>query len=153
MRPTWGPSGADKTQGAPCGPHELSYLGLIWFIYWSIRIAIDNSLFVPSWQVINLSKPLPAQVFPAKYICIFELRCTSLLFHKTASIPNYTSNGQVLDQECRRCQTFNLQTEGLYWAFNLKSSKFSITRKYKPLHWLWSFLKPTCKLAKVKNAI
>ena len=28
--PTWGPSGADRTQVAPCGPHELCYLGIPW---------------------------------------------------------------------------------------------------------------------------
>ena len=27
MGPTWGPSGADRTQVAPCWPHELCYLG------------------------------------------------------------------------------------------------------------------------------
>ena len=27
LGPTWGPSGADRTQVAPCWPHELCYLG------------------------------------------------------------------------------------------------------------------------------
>ena len=27
MGPTWGPSGADRTQGAPCWPHGSCYLG------------------------------------------------------------------------------------------------------------------------------
>ena len=27
MGPTWGPSGADRTQVGPCWPHELCYLG------------------------------------------------------------------------------------------------------------------------------
>ena len=27
--PTWGPSGADRTQVGPCWPHELCYLGVI----------------------------------------------------------------------------------------------------------------------------
>ena len=27
MGPTWGPPGADRTQGAPCWPHEPCYLG------------------------------------------------------------------------------------------------------------------------------
>ena len=29
MGPTWGPSGADRTQVGPCWPHELCYLGWI----------------------------------------------------------------------------------------------------------------------------
>ena len=28
MWPTWGPPGADRTQVAPCGPHEPCYLGV-----------------------------------------------------------------------------------------------------------------------------
>ena len=32
MGPTWGPSGADRTQVAPCWPHELCYLELIGII-------------------------------------------------------------------------------------------------------------------------
>ena len=30
MGPTWGPSGADRPQWAPCWPHELCYLGWYW---------------------------------------------------------------------------------------------------------------------------
>ena len=33
MGPSWGPSGADKTQVGPCWPHELCYLGCV--IRWS----------------------------------------------------------------------------------------------------------------------
>ena len=29
MGPSWGPSGADRTQAAPCWPHELCYLGIL----------------------------------------------------------------------------------------------------------------------------
>ena len=30
MGPTWGSSGAGRTQVAPCWPHELCYLGSLW---------------------------------------------------------------------------------------------------------------------------
>ena len=29
MGPIWGPTGADRTRGAPCWPNELCYLGLL----------------------------------------------------------------------------------------------------------------------------
>ena len=32
MGPTWGPSGADRTQAAPCWPNELCYVGNQWII-------------------------------------------------------------------------------------------------------------------------
>ena len=39
MGPTWGPSGADRTQVGPCWPHELCYLGIFLKAY-----AVINSL-------------------------------------------------------------------------------------------------------------
>ena len=43
--PTWGPSGAGRTQVAPCWPHELCYLGL--FDDWSASHL--SSPLIPRW--------------------------------------------------------------------------------------------------------
>ena len=36
MGPTWGPSGADRTQVGPCCPHELRYLGRPQWVHWHV---------------------------------------------------------------------------------------------------------------------
>ena len=41
MGPTWGPSGADRTQVGPCWPHELCYLG---YLFNRIRNSFGNDL-------------------------------------------------------------------------------------------------------------
>ena len=43
MGPTWGPSGADRTQVAPCWPHELCYLGID---YYTQTLCQINEIFV-----------------------------------------------------------------------------------------------------------
>ena len=47
MGPKWGPSGADRTQVAPCWPHELCYMGYYYDVtgaacYWFIETSTQN---------------------------------------------------------------------------------------------------------------
>ena len=54
MGPTWGPSGADRTQVGPCWPHELCYLGCVKSRDAFYALSMDALLIIQGCNILNL---------------------------------------------------------------------------------------------------
>ena len=52
MGPTWGPSGADRTQVGPMLSHEICYLGCVQYIPWNTQ-CLDFALFSCDYIIIQ----------------------------------------------------------------------------------------------------
>ena len=74
MGPTWGPSGADRTQVVPCWPHELCYLGIH-------RLAVSSFVDVVTCDLVG-AKSLPKQMLIRLLIESLRKRQLHLNSHK-----------------------------------------------------------------------